>query len=101
MNGHHPDLSTRAGRRAYRHELRMVAVRPRRVGLGLLLAGLVVMALPLAAGIHAIAGFSPQFLGLAMAALGVPFLIAGMALRTRYHRRRMQGHPPAGTGRTP
>ncbi|MDF0541822.1 hypothetical protein PX699_05690 [Sphingobium sp. H39-3-25] len=87
-----PDLSTKAGRKAYRHELRMVAVRPRRVGLWLMVAGLLVMALPLVAGIHSIAGLSPQFLGAAMMAAAVPLLIAAVLLRSRYHMQRMRGN---------
>lgn len=86
-----PDLSTKAGRKAYRHELRMVAVRPRRIGLWLMVAGLLVMALPLVAGIHSIAGLSPQFLGAAMMAAAVPLLIAAVLLRSRYHVQRMRG----------
>ena len=34
-----PNLGTKAGRKAFRHEMRMVAVRPRRWGLWLLTAG--------------------------------------------------------------
>ena len=85
-----PDLSTKAGRKAYRHELRMVAVRPRRIGLWLLVAALMVMALPWAAGVHSIGGLSPWIVGVGMAAAAVPFLAVGIVLRSRYHRQRMK-----------
>jgi hypothetical protein len=82
-----PDLTTRAGRKAYRHELRMVAARPRRVGLLLLGLGMLLALLPLA-GVHSLIGWSPRFLGLGVVAVAVPFLITATVLRGRYHRRR-------------
>ncbi|WP_336958290.1 hypothetical protein [Sphingobium aquiterrae] len=88
-----PDLSTKAGRKAYRHELRMVAVRPRRVGLWLLVAALMVMALPWAAGVHSIGGLSPWIVGVGMAVAAMPFLMVGIMLRRRYHRQRMKDLP--------
>jgi hypothetical protein len=90
---HHPDLSTKAGRKAYKHEMRMVAVRPRRVGLALLGAGMLLILLPLA-GIHSMLGWSPGFVGLIVVALSMPFLIAAAWLRGRYHRERLGGGAP-------
>ena len=42
----HHDLSTKEGRKAHRHEMRMVAVRPRRWGLWLLTAGFLLVLTP-------------------------------------------------------
>lgn len=89
-----PDLSTKAGRKAYRHELRMVAVRPRRYGLWLLTLATVLIVMPGAMDVHSLFGWSPTLLGLGAAALAVPLLIAGVVLRSRYHRRRIGGAPP-------
>jgi hypothetical protein len=86
-----PDLSTKAGRKAYRHELRMVAVRPRRYGLWLLALGLLLMLLPMLTGVHSLFGWSPRVLGLGACLASLPLLIAGVLLRTRYHRTRMKG----------
>lgn len=91
---HRPDLSTKAGRKAYKHELRMVAVRPRRIGLWLLAAGILLLLLPMVADVHDIAGYSPRFLGLALAAAATPFLIISVWLRGRYHRHRLAGGAP-------
>jgi hypothetical protein len=48
----HHDLSTKEGRKAHRHELRMVAVRPRRWGLWLLTAGFLLLLTPSALNLH-------------------------------------------------
>lgn len=85
-----PDLSTRAARKAYKHELRMVAVRPRRVALWLVAAAMLLFALPLA-GVHSLGGWSPRFLALGAAALATPLLIATVLLRRRYVERRLSG----------
>ncbi|HEX7781765.1 MAG TPA: hypothetical protein VF509_03060 [Sphingobium sp.] len=90
---HRPDLTTKAGRKAYKHELRMVAVRPRRLGLLLLGAGMVLAVLPLS-GVHSLFGFSPGFLAVAAAGLATPFLIAAVLLRGKYHRRRLSEERP-------
>ncbi len=90
---HHPDLTTKAGRKAYKHELRMVAVRPRRAGLLLLAMGMLLALLPLA-GIHSVLGWSPRFLGLGAVLLSVPFLIVATVLRGRYQRRK-SGQAPS------
>lgn len=89
----HPDLSTKAGRKAYKHEMRMIAARPRRVGLALLGAGMLLILLPLA-GIHSLFGWSPGFVGLIAVALSTPFLIAAAWLRRRYLRGRLSGGAP-------
>ncbi len=85
----HPELSAKAARKAYRHEVRMVAVRPRRAGLWLLAAAMLLFALPFA-GVHSLGGWSPQFLALAAAALAAPLLAASVILRRRYVERRLQ-----------
>lgn len=87
-----PNLSTKAGRKAWRHEMRMVAVRPRRWGLWLLTLGILLMLLPGATGVHSIGGWSPRFLGLIAAALAIPLLVMSVILKRRYHRTR-QGIP--------
>ncbi|QUT06003.1 hypothetical protein KFK14_00370 [Sphingobium phenoxybenzoativorans] len=90
---HHPDLTTKEGRKAYKHELRMVAVRPRRVGLLLLGVAMILAALPLS-GVHSLLGWSPRFLALGAVALATPFLVAAALLRGRYHKRRLNGEAP-------
>ena len=84
-----PDLSTKAGRKAWRHEYRMVAVRPRRWGLWLLTIGFLLLLTPSALGIHAIFGWSPSLIGMIFMVAALPFLIAGALLRRRYRRGRM------------
>lgn len=89
MFDHHPDLTTKAGRKAYRHELRMVAVRPRRYGLWLLTLGALLMALPALTGMHSLLGWSPSLIGMAAMVAAVPLLVASILLKARHHRRRM------------
>jgi drug/metabolite transporter (DMT)-like permease len=79
-----PNLSTKAGRKAWRHELRMVAVRPRRWGLWLLTIGVLLIVMPGALGVHDLMGWSPRFLGIVVALLSVPFLAVAAVLRRRY-----------------
>ncbi|MGC4250972.1 MAG: hypothetical protein QM605_05730 [Sphingobium sp.] len=90
---HHPppDLSTKAGRKAWRHEMRMVAVRPRRYGLWLLTIGMLLIVMPSALGIYSLFGLWPPFLGVAAMLLAAPLLVAGVVLRQRYRRMRMAG----------
>lgn len=84
-----PDLSTRAGRKAWRHEMRMVAVRPRRWGLWLLTLGFLLVMAPAAFGVHSIGGWSPSLIGSIVMIAALPMLIAGAILRRRYRRGRM------------
>ncbi len=84
-----PDLSTKAGRKAWRHEYRMVAVRPRRWGLWLLTAGFLLLVMPSAFDIHAIFGVSPSLIGIGLMIAALSLLIAGAVLRRRYRRGRM------------
>ncbi|MEA3541817.1 MAG: hypothetical protein U9R77_06840 [Pseudomonadota bacterium] len=84
-----PDLGTKAGRKAFRHEMRMIAVRPRRWGLWLLTAGALLMILPSALDLHAIFGWSPSLLGIMLIAAALPFLVAAAVLRRRYRRGRL------------
>ena len=84
-----PDLSTKEGRKAWRHELRMVAVRPRRWGLWLLTAGFLLLLSPSAFGLHSVMGWSPSLIGMALMLAATPLLIAGAVLRRRYRRGRM------------
>lgn len=84
-----PDLSTKAGRKAWRHEMRMVAVRPRRWGLWLLTLGFLLVMAPAAFGLHSIAGWSPSLLGSVLMLAAFPLLVAGALLRRRYRRGRM------------
>ncbi|MCI4591041.1 hypothetical protein MOK15_13185 [Sphingobium sp. BYY-5] len=85
-----PDLSTRAGRKAWRHEMRMVAVWPRRWGLWLLAIGALLLIAPSAFGIHNIGGWSPVLLGLIACLAALPLLVASAVLRRRYVRGRLQ-----------
>ncbi len=86
----HPDLSTKAGRKAFRHEMRMVAVRPRRWGLWLLTAGFLVLLSPSAFGVHAIFGWSPSLIGIVLMLAALPLLIVGALRRRAYVRGRMR-----------
>jgi hypothetical protein len=83
-----PDLSTRSGRKAFRHEMRMVAVRPRRWGLWLLTAGFLILLSPSAFGVHAIFGWSPSVIGTILMLAALPLLIAGALRRRAYMRGR-------------
>lgn len=85
-----PDLSTKAGRKAFRHEMRMLAVRPRRWGLWLLTAGFLILLSPSALGVHAIFGWSPSVIGTFLMLAALPLLIVG-ALRRRAYRRGRTG----------
>ncbi|MFX4085032.1 hypothetical protein ACKU27_08000 [Sphingobium yanoikuyae] len=74
----------KARRKALRHEMRMVAVRPRRWGLWLLTLGALLLILPSAFGVHSLMGWSPMLLGLVACAASLPLLVAGAVLRRRY-----------------
>lgn len=84
-----PDLSTKAGRKAWRHEMRMVAVRPRRWGLWLLTLGFLLVMAPAAFGLHSLWGWSPSLIGSLLMLVALPLLVAGALLRRRYARGRM------------
>ena len=84
-----PDLSTKAGRKAFRHDMRMVAIRPRRWGLWLLTVGFLLLLSPSALGVHAVFGWSPSFLGSLIALSALPPLVASVLLRRRYKRGRL------------
>jgi hypothetical protein len=83
-----PDLSTKAGRKAWRHEMRMVAVRPRRWGLWLLTLGFLLVMAPAAFGLHSLWGWSPSLLGFLLMLIALPLLVANVLLRRRYSRAR-------------
>lgn len=83
-----PDLSTKAGRKAWRREMRMVAVRPRRWGLWLLTLGFLLLMAPAAFGIHSLWGWSPSFIGSLLMLGALPLLVAGALLRRRYRQGR-------------
>jgi peptidoglycan/LPS O-acetylase OafA/YrhL len=80
-----PNLSTKGGRKAWLRGRRMVAARPRRIGLALLAAAMLLAILPLA-GVHSLGGWSPRFLALCVVVVAAPFLIAAAWLRRRYLR---------------
>lgn len=92
----HPDLSTKEGRKAHRHEMRMVAVRPRRWGLWLLTAGFLLLLAPSALNVHSIFGLWPPMLGAICIIAGVPLLVASVALKRRYLRQRVAGQAMVG-----
>ncbi|WP_176592967.1 hypothetical protein [Sphingobium sp. EM0848] len=87
----HPDLSTEEGRKAHHHEMRMVAVRPRRWGLWLLTAGFLLLLTPSALNVHSLFGFWPPMLGAACIMAGVPLLAVSVVLKRRYARLRIEG----------
>ncbi len=80
------DLGTKAGRKAYRHAVRMVAVRPRRYGLWLLAVGMMLIVMPSALDVHSLMGWSPRFLGLSACLAALPLLVMAAVLRARYRR---------------
>lgn len=92
----HPDLSTKEGRKAWRHEMRMVAVRPRRWGLWLLTAGFLLALAPSALDVHSLFGLWPPMLGAMCFLVGVPLLVASVILRRRYLRQRITGQEMVG-----
>lgn len=92
----HHDLSTKEGRKAHRHEMRMVAVRPRRWGLWLLTAGFLLLLTPSALGIHSLFGLWPPVLGAICGIIGAPLLVASVALKRRYARQRQAGQAMVG-----
>lgn len=87
----HHDLSTKEGRKAHRHEMRMVAVRPRRWGLWLLTAGFLLVLTPSALDVHSLFGHWPPMLGAICVMVGVPLLVASVVLKRRYVRERAAG----------
>lgn len=87
----HHDLSTKEGRKAHRHEMRMVAVRPRRWGLWLLTAGFLLLLTPSALDLHSLFGLWPPMLGALCIMVGAPLLVASVVLKRRYLQQRMAG----------
>lgn len=92
----HPDLSTKEGRKAHRHEMRMVAVRPRRWGLWLLTAGFLLLLTPSALNVHSLFGLWPPMLGAVCIIAGVPLLVASVILKRRYVQQRIDGQAMVG-----
>jgi hypothetical protein len=86
-----PDRSSKAGRKAWRREMRMVAVRPRRWGLWLLATGLLVWVMPSALGVHALFGWSPSLIGIVLTLAALPLLTIAAVRRRRFARGRMMG----------
>lgn len=87
----HPDLSTKEGRKAWRHDIRMIAVRPRRWGLWLLTAGFLLVLTPSALDVHSLFGLWPPMLGAVCTLIGIPLLAASVVLKRRYVRQRIAG----------
>lgn len=92
----HHDLTTREGRKAHRHEMRMIAVRPRRWGLWLLTAGFLLLLAPSALNVHSLFGLWPPMLGAVCVIIGVPLLVASVVLKRRYVRQRIMGQAMVG-----
>lgn len=92
----HHDLTTREGRKAHRHEMRMIAVRPRRWGLWLLTAGFLLLLAPSALNVHSLFGLWPPMLGAVCVIIGVPLLVASVVLKRRYVRQRIMGQAMIG-----
>ncbi|WP_375196069.1 hypothetical protein [Sphingobium sp.] len=92
----HHDLTTKEGRKAHRHEMRMIAVRPRRWGLWLLTAGFLLILTPSALNVHSLFGLWPPVLGALCAILGAPLLVASVVLKRRYIRQRIEGQAMLG-----
>ena len=80
-----PDLKDPEQRAAYRQELRGVALGLRRTGIGLSLAG-ALLVLAQRKGIAV-----PLWLGVGVLGIGVLIVIAAISTRTAYHRLRMRG----------
>jgi hypothetical protein len=87
----HPDLSTKEGRKAHRHAMRMIAVRPRRWGLWLLTAGFLLLLTPSALDIHSLFGLWPPMLGAVCTIIGAPLLVMSVILKRRYAQQRVAG----------
>lgn len=87
----HHDLSTKEGRKAHRHEMRMVAVRPRRWGLWLLTAGFLLLLTPSALDVHSLFRLWPPMMGALCIMVGAPLLVASVVLKRRYLQQRMAG----------
>ena len=79
-----PDLKDPAQRMAYRQELHGVALRLRRTGIGLSLAG-ALLVLAQRKGIAV-----PLWLGVGVLGIGVLIVIAALSTRAAYHRLRMR-----------
>jgi hypothetical protein len=92
----HHDLSTKEGRKAHRHEMRMIAVRPRRWGLWLLTAGFLLVLTPSALNLHSLFGLWPPMLGAICFLAGAPLLVASVVLKRRYVRERAAGQALVG-----
>lgn len=92
----HHDLSTKEGRKAHRHEMRMIAVRPRRWGLWLLTAGFLLLLTPSALDVHSLFGLWPPMLGALCFMVGTPLLVASVVLKRRYLQQRMTGQAMVG-----
>lgn len=81
-----PDLKNPAQRAAYHRELRGVALRLRRAGIGVSLAGALLVLLH-RKGMDAV----PLWLGVGVLGIGVLVTIAAISTRAAYHRLRMRG----------
>lgn len=92
----HHDLSTKEGRKAHRHEMRMIAVRPRRWGLWLLTAGFLLLLTPSALDVHSLFGLWPPMLGAACIMTGVPLLVVSVVLKRRYVQQKLVGQAMIG-----
>ncbi len=84
-----PNLDSPEGLAEYRAELRKVGFWPRQIGIGLIIAGAIGVCYVRWGG-H---GPNPNLYTASMVVLGVGWmlLIAAFLLRSRYHRRRMNG----------
>jgi hypothetical protein len=80
-----PDLRDPAQSAAYRQELRGVGLRLRRWGIGIALAGALLVLLH-RKGVDAV----PLWLGVGVLGIGVLVTIAAMSTRAAYHRLRMR-----------
>lgn len=80
-----PDLKDPAQRAAYHRELRGVALRLRRTGIGISLAGALLVLL------HRKGVTLPLWLGVGVLGVGVLVTIAAISTRAAYHRLRMRG----------
>jgi hypothetical protein len=81
-----PDLKDPAQRAAYHQELRGVALGLRRAGIGISLAGALLVLLH-RKGVEAV----PLWLGVGVLGIGVLIAIAAISTRAAYHRLRMRG----------
>jgi hypothetical protein len=92
---HRPDLSTKAGRAAYRRELLAVARKRRALGFVAILLGGALVGWPRVGGPWMFGALRTQTIGFALIVAGFGLFAWVIAKRSRHHKQRMNApHPP-------